>query len=89
MFAWLKEYLGAIGDKAVEVNLEISYFNSSSSKVLMNFFDILEEAVDDGKKIVVNWYYHEENETAMECGEEFMEDLNNLPFNLKQISDGD
>ena len=89
VFAWLEEYLGGLKDEEVWVNLEITYFNSSSSKVLMNFFDMLEDAARDGKKIVVNWHYHEDNETALECGEEFMEDMDHVEFKLREISDRD
>jgi len=35
----------------------------------------------------VNWRYHEENESAMECGEEFMEDVERIDFNLVELTD--
>lgn len=82
IFQWLDDEINSLNKSLLTVNLNISYFNSSTSKALMNFFDILEEAYDKGKKIVVNWIYIEDNETAEECGEEFQEDLENLPFNL-------
>jgi hypothetical protein len=82
IFQWLDGEIKSLDKPILTVNLNISYFNSSTSKALMNFFDILEEAHDKGKKIVVNWIYMQENETAEECGEEFQEDLENLPFNL-------
>jgi hypothetical protein len=62
--------------------MEIIYFNSSSSKALMNFFDLLDEAVAAGRKIAVNWIYDAGNESALEYGEEFKEDLESLEFNL-------
>ena len=89
VFVWLEEYLKGLGDEIVRVDMEITYFNSSSSKILMNFFDMLEDAAGGGKKIVVNWRYHQDNETAMECGEEFMEDMSFVEFNLQEISDKD
>ena len=64
------------------VNLEIIYANSSSSKVLMDIFDMLDEAAANGKPVTVNWYYDPENETALEVGEEFREDLESLDFHL-------
>lgn len=81
VFKWLREYLGA-EKRTATVNMEIIYFNSSSSKALMNLLDLLEEAVEDGHKIIVNWIYDEENESALEYGEEFKEDLESLEFNL-------
>ena len=82
IFQWLDGEVKFLDKPLLTVNLNISYFNSSTSMALMNFFDTLEEAHDKGKEIVVNWIYMEENETAEECGEEFQEDLENLPFNL-------
>ena len=87
IFSWLEAYIEELEDNVATVNLEINYINSSSSKILMNFFDMLEEAVETGKKILVNWHYHEDNDTALECGEEFQEDLNRLQFNLVKIVD--
>lgn len=85
---WLKEYIDMI-DSSIEVTMEyeIIYFNSSTSKIFMTIFDLLDRAVENGKKICVNWRCDEKNETAIECGEEFKEDLDVLPFNV--ILDGD
>jgi len=85
VFEWLENYLDEITNQPVIVNIELVYFNSSSSKVLMDLFDMLEENVEEGKNITVNWLYDEENEMAVEYGEDFMEDLESLPFNLVKI----
>ena len=85
VFEWLEAYLDSITDQVVVVNIELVYFNSSSSKVLMDLFDMLEEAVENSKEITVNWRYDEDNEMAAEYGEDFMEDLEHLPFHLVEI----
>lgn len=78
---WLDGYLGSLGrDDEVRVDLDIIYFNSSSSKALMNFFERLEEAARQGVSVNVLWRYHEENEIAFECGEEFGEELEATGF---------
>ena len=82
VFVWLNEYIDSLEEQETIVNIELIYFNSSSSKVLMDLFDILEEASEDGKKIVVNWIYDEDNEASLEYGEEFAEDIESLKFNL-------
>lgn len=82
VFEWLRNFLDSNNEIAMTVNLEIIYFNSSSSKALMNFFDLLEDAAEAGRKIVVNWIYAAGNEGAQEYGEEFKEDLDTLEFNL-------
>jgi hypothetical protein len=82
VFDWLEEFLKQLDDQAVTVNVEIIYFNSSSSKVLMDLFDRLEDAVKEGKPITLNWIYDKEDESALEYGEEFQEDLEVLKLNL-------
>lgn len=76
---WIKDFLNST-DKEIVFNFEISYFNSSSSKILMNIFDYLEQQVSEGKNISVIWRCDHENESAVECGYEFKEDLDLLPF---------
>lgn len=82
IFEWLEAYLSATSEQLITFNMELIYFNSSSSKVLMDIFDMLDEASDDGKNIVLNWIYDEENDAALEYGEEFAEDVEALTFNL-------
>ncbi len=83
MFAWLQEYLQAETTQRVTLDMEIIYFNSSSSKIFMDLFDMLDESAATGRvHIEVNWWYHRENEIALECGEEFQEDIQHLQFNL-------
>lgn len=79
---WIEDYINYVDVQKVEFNFEIKYFNSSTSKVFLNIFDLLEEALEEGKDIAVNWKCHKENESAIECGEEFKEDLDKLPFNI-------
>ena len=85
VFEWVSAYLNSDDDRIVEVNLELIYLNSSSSKAILNLFDILDRCSKSGRAIVINWRYHEENETALECGEEFGEDLEAVTFNLVKI----
>ncbi|GAB6097513.1 DUF1987 domain-containing protein [Desulfatiferula olefinivorans] len=83
VFKWLDDYLAEQKTEPTLVNIELYYFNSSSSKVLMNFFEVLDQAASKGGDITVNWVYEEEDEDSLEFGEEFAEDLNHVTFNLK------
>ena len=80
-FDWLKEYLAQLTDQKVTVNIELIYFNSSSSKVLMDLFDNL-DASDTRDHITVNWIYDKDDEDNLEYGTEFQEDLEHVAFNL-------
>jgi hypothetical protein len=79
---WIDEYFTSIGDVETVFEFEIIYFNSSTSKIFMGLFSSLDSLSASGKKIKVNWRASEENETAIECGNEFKEDLDNLEFNI-------
>jgi len=76
---WIEKYFES-GLKRLEVNMEITYFNSSSSKLFFDLFDLLEE--NNSNDIVINWIYDEENESALEAGEDFKDDFEGLNINL-------
>lgn len=79
---WLNQYLE---QEAREMLLEfkITYFNSSTSKVFMTIFDLLDQQAMRGRKVSVKWVCDEDNDIAIECGEEFKEDLNCLSFTIE------
>ena len=78
---WVEEYFQN-PQKTTTVKMEIIYFNSSSSKLFFDFFDILEENVANSE-IIVHWIYDEENESALEAGEDFIEDFDTLKIELQ------
>ncbi|MEA3554243.1 MAG: DUF1987 domain-containing protein [Campylobacterota bacterium] len=81
MMDWVKEYFETSAKETTTINLEITYFNSSSSKLFFDFFDLLEENNDD-YDIAINWIFDEENESAEEAGEDFIEDFEDLNIEL-------
>jgi len=81
MMTWLENYFDGNATETTTINMEIIYFNSSSSKLFFDFFDLLEENAEENT-IVINWIYDEENESALEAGEDFIEDFETLNINL-------
>jgi len=84
MMKWVEEYFECCAKDETIVNMEIIYFNSSSSKLFFDFFDLLDENKDK-HKIIVNWIYDEENESAEEAGEDFIEDFEDLDIRLTKV----
>lgn len=82
VFEWLKEYFNNTKTDRTKVIIELYYFNSSSSKVLMNLFEELDNAGEKGKEIVVEWLYDPEDEDSLEFGEEFAEDVEHIDFQI-------
>jgi len=76
---WLSTYFEE-GNKKLTLNMEITYFNSSSSKLFFDMFDLLDENNSD--ELVINWIYDEDNESALEAGEDFKDDFEDLTINF-------
>ncbi len=77
---WLDEYSkNALDETTINVNLE--YFNTSSSKYILEVFKRLKGLINDGKEVFVKWYYEEDDEEMMETGEDY-EDVSGLPFEI-------
>ena len=87
IFAWLEEYLqDARQGVVLEFYYYMPYINTSSSKCIMMLLEKLENAHKRGQAVSVRWYYDAENEMALECAEEFKEDLT-LPFQISSAAD--
>jgi SiaC family regulatory phosphoprotein len=78
---WIERYFGASPNEHTVVSLDILYFNSSSLKLFVQLFDML-ESNSKNSNIEVNWLYDKDNESAKEVGEDFMVDFENLKINL-------
>lgn len=66
---------------AITVNFKLEYFNTSSSKCILDILKILESIKKTGKTVVLNWYYEEDDEDMLESGENYQE-IVNIPFNM-------
>jgi len=85
IFQWLDAFFAEIEDDGL-IKLEISlpYINTSSSKCILMLLEKFEEAGNNGKNVCVNWSYDKENESEMECAQDFKEFVE-LEFNLIAI----
>ena len=81
MMNWVEEYFSNLPAEITTINMDIFYFNSSSSKLFFDFFDLLEEHCLE-HTIVINWLYDGENDAALEAGEDYKEDFENLNIKL-------
>ncbi len=79
---WVNKYTKQPESRNTKVNIQFIYFNSTTVKPLLEFFDILEAAAQKGKHITVNWYYAKDDEDMLELGEDFKDDVKSVKFNL-------
>jgi hypothetical protein len=75
---WIDEYAKEPNAKT-EVMFKLEYFNTASSKVLLDVLLKYEEINDGGNDVVIKWHYHEDEEDMKEAGEEY-EDIVTVPF---------
>ncbi len=80
---WIKAYFAQAN--TVKVIFDIPYFNSSSSRVLYDIFDLLDEAHSAGSTVKISWLYAQGNENALETGEEFKEDFEDLDIVIESF----
>lgn len=79
---WIEQYSSSPADKT-QVNIQLEYFNTSSSKCILDVFKKL-EAVNG--EVIVNWYYEEDDEDMLEAGEDY-EAIINIPFKMIEVEE--
>jgi len=77
---WLDEYAQSPNENTV-FDFKLSYFNTSSSKIILDILMKLEALHDDGKNITIKWHYPSDDEDMMEAGEEYAE-IVSIPIEL-------
>jgi hypothetical protein len=75
---WLNEYAENPNKKTV-FNFKLTYFNTASSKLLLDILMKLEEMHEKGNEILIRWHYPEDDEDMAEAGEEYA-DIVDVPF---------
>jgi hypothetical protein len=75
---WLDEYANNAKEKTV-FSFKLVYFNTASSKMLLDILMKLEEMYENGLDILVKWYFPEDDEDMEEAGEEYA-DIVDVPF---------
>lgn len=69
---WLREY-AQNPNKETVVHFRLKYFNTASSKMLLDILLVFEDMAEEGKNILIKWFYPEEDEDMQEAGEEYAE----------------
>lgn len=80
---WLDEYAARPQAKTA-VNIQLEYFNTSSSKCLLDLFKKLESMHKGGSDIMIKWYYEEDDEDMLEAGEDY-QSIINIPFKMIEV----
>lgn len=82
---WLEEYSEEASENTT-VNVHLEYFNTSSSKCILDVFKKLEAIHKNNNAVLINWYYEEDDEDMLEAGEDY-ESIIRVPFKMNEIVD--
>ena len=88
LFEALDTYLADPNPKnATILNIQLEYYNSSSSACLLSVFKKLEKFnKGKGSPVTINWIYEENDEDILAAGKNF-EGMVDLPFQMIAISE--
>jgi len=75
---WLDKYSENPMAKTV-FNFKLTYFNTASSKMILDVMMKLESLHAVGKEVLVKWFYPEDDEDMKEAGAEYA-DIVDIPF---------
>lgn len=79
----LEEY-GTSPKPQTTVTIQLEYFNTSSSKCLLDIFKKLEQLNKAGSQVSINWLFEEDDEDMQEAGEDYQAIIQ-IPFNISQV----
>jgi len=78
-FDMIKRYLENPAPNT-QLNFRFEYFNTATSRLLMEVFEMFERLYNKGNEVIVNWYYQKEDIDTKDSGVLY-EELCSLPFN--------
>jgi len=83
VFEWLDQYSASPASQTV-FRVHLEYFNTSSSKCILDIFRKLESVSLRGNNVKVHWFYEADDEDMMEAGDDYQA-LVKIPFELIKV----
>ena len=83
LMEWLATYQESVGEQSTKAIFKMDYFNTASSKLILDILMLLEEIHEETDSVTIEWHYREDDEDMEEAGEEYA-DIVDVPF--EQIS---
>ena len=84
VLSWIEEYSKNPLENTV-FNFKLSYFNTASSKVILDILTLFEEMVEESHHVLVRWHFADDDEDMQEAGEEYA-DMVDVPFEMVMYS---
>jgi hypothetical protein len=68
--------------KYTKMVIDLERFNTSSSKYILEIFNVLRKLIKMNLKVEVDWYYDDLDDDIHEAGGDYSEIVRDLPFHL-------
>ena len=82
---WIEKY-GTSPKAQTSVDIKLEYFNTSSSKCILDLFKKLETINGKGTEVSINWYFEEDDEDMEEAGQDYQAIIS-LPFKIIEVDE--
>jgi len=77
---WIEDYVMDPNEETV-VEFNMEYFNSASSKQILDILERFAVIAENGKKVVIKWHFMADDEDMEDAGESYA-DIVDVPFEL-------
>ena len=84
VLSWIDGYTSAPKAKTI-VSFKLNYFNTASSKLILDILFKFESFHQSGNEVVIQWYYQEDDEDMEEAGNEYS-GLVLIPFEVQAMT---
>ena len=81
---WLEEYAKEPNQRTI-FNFGLKYFNTSSSKLLLDILLLLKTMYEDGNDVLIRWHTESHDEDMKETGYDY-EEIIQVPFEYATIN---
>lgn len=76
----LMDYLANTHNQQIVVDIELRYFNSSSTKILLNIFRMLDQASSNHNTVCLNWHHDADDDTMLDFGADIAQDYLTIQY---------
>jgi hypothetical protein len=83
LIAWIRHF-NVDSQKTIIFDIELEYFNSGSSRYILEILRILMEN-NSGSKLIINWYFEDGDDDLLERGQ-YYESILNAKFNFIELN---
>jgi len=80
LFKWINDYLKE-PNLSTEINIKLSYFNTSSSKIILEILSLFDELIKRDLMVSTSWHYLDMDDDMLASGKEFKSMLA-MPFHF-------